>query len=670
MGFSTLRLHPRTSRTLAAALVAFASFVVAHAQTHAGRSSSPETRDAHAGARPNARKKSDADAARAQREVQEAVAALREVEQAARSFDDLYMKVSTQAEVADALWPYDEQEARASLRRAWEAVTAPGIEEKARGGVPSEIQGEGMSDELTEERRLVIESAAKHDRRLADTFMREFEHLLSTEDEAGQADAQTGDSTPARHYERSLSVAGWQRLFIARSLVEAGEYQRGAELAAPLVSEGACPALLDFILELLPHDADDARTLYLRLLERTRADASADADDVLLLASPIVSPGLRLFVGDGGVSLKLFRAGASLPPSVRGAFFDTAAAILLRATAEGRRDALYFAVGYLLPFFERESPQYAPALHVRLASLAADIKPASRESLGGMMSVTNNSPKNQTDPLAPLLSQLSSELAATKDTNARDHARLDMVLAASRRGLWDRARTVAADVEDANARQYARLIIAVSQVLETAKAFGDDGDAFEHAADFVRAADVPPGIRASGVAQAAELASRRGKRERADALFSEALNLASQSERGGERVTALALVTLSAMRADAPLLRELLSALARAADETEDLPYGALSFNFKLDNNGRDFSFDEPSTAGFSFTAPEPPVSLPDLFAAAARLDAIRTLKQARAFKDEELRADATLAAARAALEKNSRRPAAPAAEVLRRGGK
>jgi hypothetical protein len=643
-----LRLQPRTGRTLGAALLALALFACAHAQTRAGRG-----RESQSGSNQGARKKADGDAARSRREVQEAVAALREVEEAARSFDDLYAKVTTQADVADALWPYDEQAARAILRRAWEAVTVPGMSEKVRGFVPSETPGDGGGDELTTARRLVVEAAAKHDRSLADTLMREFERLLAAEAEGQREDKEReGESPPdsaqAQRYDRDLSAAGWQRLFIARGLANAGEYRRAAETAAPLVAEGACPALLDFILELLPHDEQDARNLYLRLLERTRADAGADANDVLLLSAPVVSPGLRVFIGDGGVSLMHYRA-VALPVAVRGAFFDTAAAILLRAPAMGGNKALYFAVGHLLPFFERESQQYAPALHARLATLAADVAPASRESLGEMMGVTNSQPKNPLDPLAPLLSQLSSKLAETKDVKARDDARINVVLAATRHALWERARTVAAEVEGAEARQYARLVIAVRQVFEIARAFGDESDDPRSAADFVRGADVPPGVRAAGLALSAELAAPRGKRESADALLGEAEGLAAQTDPGEERATTLALVTLSALHVRSPLVWELLPKVTSAANESDDLFYGALSLHFGMEG------LIESGQLPHAFDAPEPPVSLLEIFAAAARLDAVRVLKQARELEDKQLRADAMLAAARASLEKNAR---------------
>src|SRR5205085_2392965 len=178
--FSTLRLHPRTRQTLAALLACVSScafFNVARAQTRGdnydatarSQSAPKQAEPKHDTQKQGAQKKTDADAARRAREVREAVAALREVADAARSFDDLYESTRAQSDAADVLWPYDEQAARAVLRRAWEAVTAPGVDEKVHGGVPSEIPGEGMSDELTEERRLIIEAAVKHDRRLADT---------------------------------------------------------------------------------------------------------------------------------------------------------------------------------------------------------------------------------------------------------------------------------------------------------------------------------------------------------------------------------------------------------------------------------------------------------------------------------------------------------------------
>ncbi|HYH84838.1 MAG TPA: hypothetical protein VEX60_05100 [Pyrinomonadaceae bacterium] len=672
---------PRKLATFVSSVIAFALAYAAIAQTPAARDASP--RASQSATKPSANGKSaaakSAAASRARRETREAVAALREVAEAARSFDDLYESVRTQSDAADALWPFDEQTARAALRRAWEAVTAPGIGEKVRGLVPSENPSDGVGDELTAMRRIVIEAAAKHDRRLAEIFLREFERILASEQDGTRQPEQAADTDTPRRGERDLSVAGWQRLFIARRLVADGEFKRAAEVAAPLLAEGASPPLVDFILNLRAHDAREADALYMRLLERTRADAGADANDVLLLSSPVVSPGLRAFVSGGDLSLTQYARtfDSPFPAEVRRAFFNMAATTLLRPTAASRAGgsdatALYFAIGRLLPFFERDAPQYAPTLHARFAALAADLGEASREGLKSGMDTLSLSSKNPSDPLDSLLARLSSELPGAKDAAARDRLRLEVVMSAARRSLWDRARSVASEIEDAAIQRDARLVITTRQVMSISQAYGDDEtDDTERAASFVRAADVPPEARAAGFAQASELAARRGKRARADELLAEAVAYAGQAEQGEQRVTALALVALSAMRADAARAWEILRALVREADETDDLPFEALTFSFTLSaTNTSSETFLNAPGVQLSFSVPDRPVSLSDLFASAARLDSSRAMAEARSLKDEITRAGAMLAAARATLEKSSRGKVEGARQVLQRGGK
>ncbi|MBC7931671.1 MAG: hypothetical protein H7Z38_14010, partial [Rubrivivax sp.] len=123
---------PRKLNTFVSFLLAFALVPAANAQTQEKRDATTRTPQATT-KRGTIGKRAAADAARARRNALEAVAVLREVAEAARSFDDLYESVSTQANAAYVLWPHDEQTARAILRRAWEAATAPGAEDKARG---------------------------------------------------------------------------------------------------------------------------------------------------------------------------------------------------------------------------------------------------------------------------------------------------------------------------------------------------------------------------------------------------------------------------------------------------------------------------------------------------------------------------------------------------------
>ena len=676
-----MKTYERTRRTnhaalLACALAACALFNVSDvcAQTRAGR-------DAKADARKDSSRdaRKTADAARARRELRESVVALKDAAEYARSFEDVYESVRTQSEAADALWPFDEQTARAILRRAWDAVNAPGAEEHVEGFGVSEDPREDALNALDVARGHVVKTAVKHDARLAQIFMREFERGLGARasseldaranevtrasEDASQSDAQSATNARPRPF-RELSGAGWQRLNIARQLVEEEDFKHAAELVAPLTLEGASPPLLKFILELRAHDESGADALYLRLLQTTLAFANSGVNDLLLLSTPIVSPELLVSVGAGGSanftplhyeSDAARRASASMPAPVRRAFYESAAAWLLRARSAGdgqtseEPGALYFALNRMLPFFDRESPQLAPALHARLSSLAADIDAARRASLDSQSSVRSLTSKNPTDPIDPALFQIEG----VRETAERDLMRLSAVLSAAHGGLWERARKISEEIEEAEARRAARLGIAIHQVMTISRAYSDDdADDFTRASDFVRAADVPPEVRAVGLAQAAELAARRGKRPAADALFAEAATYAAQADRGQQRVAAFALLTLSASSANAPRVWEFLSSFARESNASDDLRWGALNFNFALGGERK-----------IEFGLPLPAPSLTGVFASAARLDASRAFAEARALEDEEMRATALISAARVALAK---RPRAAAADKAR----
>jgi hypothetical protein len=674
-----LKPSPRTRRTLLAALLAcaFLNAPAARSEERGARQnarveakqSAQKKPDAKASEKTDKDAKASAKAARARRETREAVAALKESAELARGFEDVYESVRGQAEAADAAWPFDEPWARAVLRRAWDATNAPGAEDRVQGFGTSEDAREDSINALEAARRFVIKAALKHDPRFGEALMREFERGVDeraaenrrpqTAAQESVAPADPADSNANGRRERTLRPADWQRLFIARQLLEEGDYRHAADIAAPLVAEGASFPVLDFILDLGARDAGAGEALYLRLLETTLADAEADANDVLLLSMPIVSPGLRVSVNaDGSVNFvpvglnSGYARQTAFAPRTQTAFFRTASAVLLRrrttGAAAGDAAALYFAIGRLLPFFGREAPQLAPALDARMASLAAELEASRSEALRAKMEVSSLTPKNPTDPLALPL-QL---VAQAKTSDERDFARLTVVTVAARLALWSRARAAAEEIEGGEARRAARLAVAIQQVATVRRAFEEEGpeasvradDFVERAADFVRASDVPPEARALGFAQAAEWAAGAAFGARADALLADAAGLAAQADRGTQRASALALVTLSAARAGSARVWEVLPAFVRAADEADELRYGAMLLEFNVG----------PSDRKLWVTAPHAPVSLDELFAAAARLDAVKTLTEARGFKDEELRAAALLAAGRAALEKNA----------------
>ena len=604
--------------------------------------------------RPGGAKKSEAAAERARREVGAAVTALREVAEDARSFDDLYESARAQSAAAYLLWPHDGQAARALVRRAWEATHAPGAEGRVSGFGVHQDPGEDARHTLKEARALVIEATAKHDPRLAEEFMRELDRDLRDQPGAPPQGEQPTAAEARRDGGRGASPAEMERIRIARALASAGDFKAAAGVVAPLTAKGPTRPLVDFIMGLRGGDTRAADALYLRLIEATGSDPGADANDVLTLSTLFVSPRLNVVVGaDGspayGTRHESEEERRAPPPSpeLRAAFYAAAANVLLRprAAADGGRlreaGALYFTATRLLPFFEREAAQHAPALHAHRAALAAEMEGGLRERVESSAGVRSLSLLNPADPLAHDLDLLGR----AADAPGRDFARLRAVANAARRALWERARGLADGVEDPEMRRGARFVIAVRQVAHTARSYADaDPAEVERAADFVRASDVPPEVRAAGLAQAAVLAAGVGEKARAAQFLTEAAALAREAERGDRRVTALALVALSAARAHPARRWELLPTLAAAAAEADELSFGALNPEYVVGRGDGRLSFFALDTA----------VNLPEVYAAAARLDAVRALAEARVLKDEALRAECLLHAARAALGKGA----------------
>ena len=640
-----------TRLALAAPLV-FASGLPAPCGARAqGRPGQPKQAQRRGGAR-----------AREARERREAAAAAVEAADAARQFEDPEDRADVQARAADLLWPHDAQTARAVFMRAWAA--AGEADEAARAEEAADAEEGGEPAAATYARNGLLPVAAKHDPPLAEKLLKaligeEEEQARKNEQPARASSSEGGATTdPTAEATRKspwggMSPAGMRRLELASTLVRRGDYESAARVAAPLASEGASFILLKFLYGLRAKNPAGADDVYLRLVAQALSAPRASANDVLLLSSYIVSPHAAPVVNpDGwpqfgsldarGDYAEAAPAAPEVPQRVRAAFLNSAASVLLRpSSADADPVARFFAVGRLLPFFEREAPQHAAALHARRAALAAEVEVERREQLAAQAEVRPPAPRNSVDPLG-----LQLEYArGLKDEAERDGKLLVVVQTAAAHKLWDRSRKTADEIKDPALRRDAHSVVTGMQVLSTFESFEGEKDEkdWERALAFVRAADVPPLVRALGLAQAAELAARRGGRERAAEIVREAVSFAEQLEPYSvERFSALASVSVTAARADVPQVWELVAETARlAADfETRD------AFSKYL------FAPSDPVTGAdikrlIYVGAPIHPEAV---FAAAARLDLSRALAEARTLKEPVTRAYALIAVARERL--------------------
>jgi hypothetical protein len=152
------------------------------------------------------------------------------------------------------------------------------------------------------------------------------------------------------------------------------------------------------------------------------------------------------------------------------------------------------------------------------------------------------------------------------------------------------------------------------------------------------------------MAQAAELAAKRNRRERANELLDQASAHAGRAAQGSEqRAVAFAVVAMTAAGVDATRAWETLSEFVRAANAFDDYVGDEVRFNSEADRE---------ALGGDHFAALRARLSAFDLtkiFATFARLDFGRALEHARTLEGREARAYATVAAARAQLERGTR---------------
>jgi hypothetical protein len=567
----------------------------------------------------------------------------------ARAIEDLLYRARLQALAADALWPFDQKRARAIFRRAWEAATASDNAEREAEALEAGATAEAV-ETVTEARDEVLAKTARRDSALAGIFLRELMEDAKTESNSEQTGIERATNR------RTPSATGARRIALGYELLDSGEAESALKIVAPVVNEGASAALMLFMLRLHERNAAAGDALYRMMIAQMRVDAQADANTVLLLSTPIVSPELMVSVDEHGslqfqpVARTDARAGTPPPvaPAARSTFFDAAASVLLRSvnsrpgSSEAQeRAALYFATARLLPFFEREAAQYVPELQARAAALLNEFTDTRRDALSSQLSLRSLGAPPSTDPLRSHF----EELSRTSEQAERDRITIRIVLIAARNRAWDRARRAASELSDDGVRRAANSFIALHQIADLANAYKDEKeDDYESIVSFLKGVEVPPLAAAWGYAQAARIAARKREPQRVAELLTEAGHFAERAPANtSQRVAAYGVIAIEAALLDRQRAWELLTELVHAAN--------ALGDDFAGDDSSVDFGADENSKTPAPFTFTADVFRLDSVFATMAHLDFERALTGARALEGDVPRAFAQLAIARAALE-------------------
>jgi hypothetical protein len=264
----------------------------------------------------------------------------------ARSFRDQPLRARSLARIADVLWSVDTEQGRALFRRAWEAAE-----------IADQNQGSYQMGELPLNlRREVLKLAGRRDRLLAEEFLQKL-----------KADEPESKTEPLDSNLYGLSAAGQQRLDLAQGLLGTGDIERALQFADPVLGNVTLQTV-DFLTRLRDKDPAAADRRYAAMLQNTRDNmVVVDANKISVLSSYIFTPHLYVIFSSEGVAawsrMPDLAQPAHVDPQLRLAFFQTAAAVLLRPPTPSEPDpsragiaGTFMVVKRLMPLFE----QYAP----------------------------------------------------------------------------------------------------------------------------------------------------------------------------------------------------------------------------------------------------------------------------------------------------------------------
>ncbi|MFL6208252.1 MAG: hypothetical protein ACJ74W_05345 [Pyrinomonadaceae bacterium] len=569
----------------------------------------------------------------------------------ARGFHDAALRARVQARAADALWALDQERAKSLFRRAWDAAEvadreAQHKEDEERDRQIKQNNGTVILSGSPRVRPEILRLAAKRDRALGEELLTKLDEARKQEADVAQTETPkaTDDDAPDRN---QLSSAMTHRLELARQLLESGDVEQAKQFALPALARISIPGL-QFLVGLRAYAPTDADQLYRSLLTGVVADPTADANTVSQLSSYLFSPSLFVSVSrTGGWSSQGWQAKpatAEIPAELRAAFFNVGAQVLLRPLPPPDQDhstagrvGTYAIIARLLPLFEQYGSDKAPLLRTQLAALTPDAPESWRTGRESMLTEGLRSGNDSgRDPVQDALDRLKT--ASTPD--ARDQAYIAAVFAAQRKQDFARARDLTDKISDPDARRQLRSYLDYVGVMRASEK-KDAPELLRLAAD----GDLTHVQRVYAYTQAARLLA---KDDRGRAL--ETLDMAGQE---AQRIDA----------ADPDRARAMLSVLTEIYDLDHTRAWEQLPDLVKIVNALDNFSGEDGKLVGMfrakgwgsvNSTSSDS-FDLTGIFSKIAREDMDRAIEFARAFNGESPRAVATLAIARAVLEKKDK---------------
>jgi len=559
----------------------------------------------------------------------------------ARSFHDQTLRARSLARIADALWQVDAEQGRLLFRKAWDAAEVADQESDRK--LQEEISqqknktGGGFAVSLPPNlRREVLKLAARHDRQLSEEFLEK----LKTQ----KADAiNTATSKSGNRLSEALS----QRLGVAQELLQSGDVDRALQLAGPALTV-VSTATVDFLCDLRDKNPSAADSAYAALLASSANNPQVDANTVSLLSSYIFTPRLYVTFSGNGVNTSQMSSTikpAAVAPELRLAFFQSAAAILLRPLpAPGQPDqsssgldGKYLVIKRLLPFFEQSAP--------------GDIVESLRGHLNALNAlVSDNTRKREDDwitkgvkpdrPAADREQALLDQIDRAKTSEERDRLYIQLAYMTMAKGDL-RARDFVSKVEDTELRKQAQAYIDPSLAAHFV-----EKKQVDPALKLVHDGDLTHIHKAWVLTQCAKVIAK-SDRDQALQLVTEASEEARRIEELDPALPRALLAVANAFRQiDAERVWDATFDAVKAANSAEGFTGEDGELVLKFQSKGQS-SVNTNTVDDFD---------LEGIFKDLANRDYDRAVELARGFQGEGPRAVATIAIARAILGTDKRR--------------
>lgn len=583
----------------------------------------------------------EADAIAAQRRLV-AVSLLTALADEARSFRDQTRRARVQAQAGDALWDTDEERARDLFRRAWEAAEladaeiakqqAEDLRRQREAGGPIVMRGRPAI------RNDVLRLVAKRDAKLGEEFLKALTE--ATERQTNEVAAEMRRNAMNLF---NASAAAAQRLRLARQLLEDGDVERALQFAGPVLDQVNIDTIF-FLSALRAKNSQAADAGFTTLLGKVVRDPAADANTIAGLSSYLFTPFLYVtFMPDGGSNSQQQR-GPTLPPTdipaaVRDNFFKVAAAILLRPspppdqdTSSAGRTGKYMVIKRLLPVFEEHAPEHAPALRTQMTALAADVPDRMRQ--GENRAVTRGILPDDTasDPIE----RMQDRLDEAKTSEDRDVIYADYAVALAGKGD-PHGRELVHKIEDSELRKRVK----AHTDFQWAQ-FAIQNKDPEEAAKTARTGDLTSVQRVWTFTRAARMLLNTDRNKAAQILEEAATEARRIGTSDADRARSLVAVATIMAELDRVRAWETIAEAVKAANSSEGFT-GEDGFISARLQTRQMVEMSSVSAEDFDLLG---------AFRWFARDDLHRSIEQAKSFRAETPRAVATLAIARAVLEK------------------